>query len=547
MANTGRTMTISRRGFIAGLAVAGAAAPAAYYAHKRLTHDPEDDIVTPGEASVELADAAGQQLADQLRGIWDLRFHGSQAGLAGLPQQGLQMYLDVATKGRGLRGFVDEPGRLEGQGPVAYRVLGDLVGASSAQVRWRLLGNQGATDYECIASLDEVWGAFGNAGSATLSGRLQPLDRSMALPQLDSHFVAVKRLFPEARERLPYTPQLQAWLISAEHRLFHQLWHASRDKWHKLPEEKRGALRGLGWQPGPRELERDARGPRKHRNGSGEDFLFMHRHMLGTARSMQDLPSWRHFPLPQPSVEQDRQGFARYFNNHDGNCVPPTWQAPGDAAYGQWVSAIKAGETFCSNFQVWESRYRDPLYLSKLTLGAFGSELEMNLHDWLHMCWASVPRDPVNGAPVPFARDPADFASRWFGADNDFLGDPFSSHVHPVFWGFHGWIDDRIEDWYRAHERHNPGQVRRREVNGVQWFVPGRWVEVEDPWLGPDTHGCSTVPGTSPGKSVEMDVETMKLALRITFGEDDKIGDLVRRVPRRPWYARHLSLRGIVT
>ncbi|MNH20771.1 hypothetical protein D3C79_805580 [compost metagenome] len=95
----------------------------------------------------------------------------------------------------------------------------------------------------------------------------------MALPLADSHFVAVKRLFPEARERLPYTPQLQAWLISAEHRLFHQLWHATRDKWHRLSEEKHGALRGLGWQPGPRDKERDARGPRKHRNGSGVDAV----------------------------------------------------------------------------------------------------------------------------------------------------------------------------------------------------------------------------------------------------------------------------------
>ena len=80
--------------------MAGAAVPAAYYAHKELTHDPEDDIVTPGEASVELADVAGQQLADQLRGVWDLRFSGSQPGLAGLPEQGLQLYLDVATKGQ---------------------------------------------------------------------------------------------------------------------------------------------------------------------------------------------------------------------------------------------------------------------------------------------------------------------------------------------------------------------------------------------------------------------------------------------------------------
>ncbi len=540
-------MTISRRGFIAGLAVAGAAGTAAYYAHKELTHDPQDDVVTPGEASVELADAAGQVLADLLRGVWDIRFGGADGGLDGLPREGVEMFLDVATKGRGLRGFVDTGERLRGDGEAAYRVLGDLVGASSGQVRWRLVGLHGGPGYECVASLDEVWGTFANAGPGTLSGRIQRLDRPLKLPLQDSRFVAVKRPFPEARERLPYTAQMQDWVIGAEHRLFHQLWHATRDQWHKLPVEKHNALRGLGWQPGPRDRERDARGPRKHRNGSGIDFLFMHRHMLMHARTLQDLPSWQRFPLPQPSVEFDRAGFARYHDNHDGHRVPPSWQAPEDEAYGQWVAAIKAGETFCSNFQVWESQYQDPQYLSKLSLGAFGSELEMNLHDWLHMCWASVPRDPINGAPVPFARDPADFAARWFERENDFLGDPFSSHVNPVFWAFHGWIDDRIDDWFRAHERYHPGQVRRQQVNGVAWFAPGRWVEVDDPWLGPDTHGCSTEPGTRPGKSVEMDVEVMKLALRITFGEDDKIDGLLRKVPQRPWYARHLSMKNIST
>ncbi|MHA6196359.1 pyoverdine maturation tyrosinase PvdP [Pseudomonas wadenswilerensis] len=538
-------MTISRRGFIAGLAVTGAAVPAVYYAHQKLTHDPEDDIVTPGEASVELADIAGQQLGNQLRGIWDIRFTGADGGLPGLPREGVQFYLDIAAKGRGLRGVLGTRENLEQPGPASYRVLGDLVGASTAQVRWRLLSNQGGPGFECIATLDEVWGEFGNAGHGTLSGRLQRLDRSMALPLQDSHFVAVKRMVPEARERIAYTPELRAWLISAEHRLFHQLWHATRDKWHRLSEERHASLRGLGWQPGPRDKERDARGPRKHRNGSGVDFLFMHRHMLQAARTFQPLPSWPHFPLPQPNVEYDRHGFARYFDNHDGYSVPPTWRAPGDSDYTQWVAAIKAQETFCSNFQVWESQYQDPQYLSKMTLGELGSELEMNLHDWLHMCWAAVPRDPSNGAPVPFARDPSDFAARWYGPENDFLGDPFSSHVSPVFWGFHGWIDDRIEDWYRAQERHNPGQVTRLQVNGVDWFAPGRWNEVEDPWLGPTTHGCSTTPGMFPGKSVEMDIETMKLALRIVFAKDDLLEPLMKRVPQRPWYARHLSMKGI--
>ena len=33
------------------------------------------------------------------------------------------------------------------------------------------------------------------------------------------------------------------------------------------------------------------------------------------------------------------------------------------------------------------------------------------MHDWLHMRWASVTRDPSNGAPVMTDRFPADFAA----------------------------------------------------------------------------------------------------------------------------------------
>ncbi|UVM31213.1 PvdJ/PvdD/PvdP-like protein [Pseudomonas sp. B21-019] len=538
-------MTISRRWFMAGLALTGAAVPAAYYGHREWTKP--DPTITPGEATVDLADTAGQQLANSLRGIWDIRFEGSQAGLDGLPQHGLELFLDIAQRGRGLRGCLDTAQQLRSAAEPRYRLIGDLVSPDASQLYWRLIDRQsanGAPTYELAVTLDEVWADFGNAGSGTLSGRILRLDRPLGLPELDNRFVARKRLFPEARERVGLNPPLLAWLISAEHRLFHQLWHASRDKWHKLSKDQQGALRGIGWQPGPRGNERDARGPRKDRNGSGGDFFFMHRHMLGTARSMQDLPSWSSFPMPQPELERDRQGFARYFDNHDGTALPPTWLAAEDTEYTQWVSDIKTAETYHSNFQVWESRYRDPRYLSKLTLGQFGSEIELGLHDWLHMRWASVPRDPSNGQPVPFARDPADFAARWYAPENDFLGDPFSSHVNPVFWHFHGWIDDRLEDWFRAHERFHPGELSRLEVNGVPWFAPGRWVEVDDPWLGPSTHGCSTTPGLQVGKSVEMDPETMKLALRITFGTDEKkLADLFRRVPQRPWYARNLKVK----
>jgi hypothetical protein len=536
-------MKISRRWFMAGLALTGAAVPAAYFGHREWTKP--DPTITPGEASFDVADVAGQRLADALRGVWQIRFEGHDAGIAGLPGEGLEVFLDVAQKGRGVIGFLDTAERLRSSQAPRYRILADLADVKASQLSWRLVSlsaADGAPDYEFSMALDEVWGGFGNAGSGSLSGRVLNLDRPLMLPAQDNRFIAVKRVFPEARERAGLNPTLLAWLISPEHRLFHQLWHASRDKWHTLSEEKRGALRGIGWQPGPRDKERDARGPRKDRNGSGIDFFFMHRHMLGTARSMQDLPSWQHFPLPQPELIRDRQGFADYFDNHDGTSLPPTWLAEDDDEYSQWVSDIKTAETYHSNFLVWESRYRDPRYLARLTLGQFGSEVELGLHDWLHMRWASVPRDPSNGHPVPFARDPADFSARWYAAENDFLGDPFSSHVSPVFWHFHGWIDDRLEDWFRAHERFHPGEVSRLQVNGVPWFAPGRWVEVADPWLGPSTHGCSTVPGLQPGKSVEMDPETMKLALRITFSDDEKVlSSLFRKVPQRPWYARHLK------
>ena len=537
-------MTISRRWFIAGLALTGAAAPAAYFGHREGTR--VDEPITPGEATVDLADTAGQQLANQLRGIWTLRFSGADAGLEGLPADDLELWLDVAPRGRGVRGYLDTAQALHGSQPPRYRVLGELVAPDPKRMHWRLTRTDSLhdlPDYEFSFSLDEVWGMYGNAGSGTLSGRVQHLKRPLSLPEHDNCFVALKRTFPEARERIGLNPTLLAWLVSPEHRLFHQLWHATRDTWHALSQDKRNALRGIGWQPGQRDKERDARGPRKDRNGSGVDFFFMHRHMLRTARSMQHLPSWPALPMPQPELERDRAGFARYFDNHDGSALPPTWLAEGDEFYTQWLSDIKQPETYHSNFEVWESRYRDPRYLSTLTLGQFGSEVELGLHDWLHMRWASVPRDPSNGAPVPMARDPADFAARWYVPENDFLGDPFSSHVNPVFWRFHGWIDDRLEDWFKAHERFHPTELTRQEVNGVPWFAPGRWVEVDDPWLGPITHGCSTTPGLAAGKTVEMDPETMKLALRITFGEEKSLASLIRRTPRRPWYARHLSVK----
>ncbi|UMZ10055.1 twin-arginine translocation signal domain-containing protein [Pseudomonas sp. MPFS] len=542
-------MRFSRRGFLTGLAVTGAAIPVAIYTQKELLRQDvrrkEEQEITPGEAKLEVAQDPGIRLADHLRGIWDIEFLDAD-GPHALPRRGCELLLDAGPAGRGLRGFLGRPESLRDDQGEAFLVLGDLASVDAAKLRWRLYPDgqiAGSPSHECRVVLDEVWASWGNAGAGTLSGSVQSLQLAPLAPVPAGRFVARKRPFPAAREQAGLSPALLAWLVSAQHRLFHQLWHASRDRWHTLPKEKRNSLRGLGWQPGPVKHERGARGRRKHRNASGIDFLFMHRHMLLHARSLQpDLVSWRQIPQPSARLEQDRQAFIRYYENRDGCSVPPAWVSEDDEEFTQWLHGLKSDAAFYGNFQVWESQYQDPEYLSRMTLGEFGSEIELGMHDWLHMRWADVARDPSNGMPVMEARMSSDFAGRWYLAPNDFLGDPFSSHVHPVFWKFHGWIDDRIDDWFRAHERYHPGEVLRREVNGVPWFAPGRWVEVDDPWLGASTHGCGPL-GNAPGEmSLEMDQEVMKLALRIALSRDEEVPELLKRAPRRPWYAQHLKL-----
>ena len=60
------------------------------------------------------------------------------------------------------------------------------------------------------------------------------------------------------------------------------------------------------------------------------------------------------------------------------------------------------------------------------------------------------------------------------------------SHVNPLFWKLHGWVDDRIEHWFNAHEDIHPGEIERLEVHAVPWFKKGKWVEVADPFFWPE-------------------------------------------------------------
>lgn len=528
-------MKFSRRGFVAGLAAAGAVAlPAVGY----IRHQRAEEAALNEEPTIVAPTLGENLLAGRLVGIWDFSLLDGQQAFAELAGEGLELLLDVGPSGRALRGYLGRRPFTAG----GFQVYGELSTDKGAEVRWKLVDDQGRA-YECTAILDEIWDIWSaGGGEATLSGKLRHQGQQAGFSTTQAAFLAKRRPFIQARERLPYDPELKAWLVSPGHRLYHQLWHAARDRWHRLDEDRRQSLRGLGWQPGPLGRERDARGKRRHRNGSGEDFLFMHRKMLRRARSFQDLPSWPSLPPPRPHIGHGIQAFVDYLENHDGYSVPPAWEAPGDDAFNQWLRDVKSSEGYYGNFQLWEAQYQNPEYLGTLCLGELGSRIELGLHDWLHMCWASVCRDPNSQMPMIYDRRPDDFSERWFRADNDYLADAFSSHVNPVFWAFHGWIDDRIEDWFQAHEQAHPGQVRRAQVGGVSWFSPGEWVEVAEPWLGPAEAGCGAwgAGNGGGGEEGDLDIETMKLALRVIHAGEDEAERLAGRIPRRPWYGRYL-------
>jgi hypothetical protein len=109
----------------------------------------------------------------------------------------------------------------------------------------------------------------------------------------------------------------------------------------------------------------------------------------------------------------------------------------------------------------------------------------------MHMRWATEqPRDPQTGLPA--IRGGYDIDPRWDVAENDYLGDFHSSHVNPIFWKLHGWVDDCIGAWEAAHNATHPGQIHPQDVRGIPWFAPGPWVLKSDPfdWPGAgDAHG----------------------------------------------------------
>jgi hypothetical protein len=354
--------------------------------------------------------------------------------------------------------------------------------------------------YEYSCSVTQAWeksiGQRLSLAGSVLRAQDHGSGDQVAKAGATASFVAVKRDFTEPRDVMGVAimPSALSMLASKSHRLKHAVWHTIRAVWNDLDESSKTKIRDLGWGLDRPPFTKE--GALDLTNGAGEDFLFMHRKMITMVRdeyASQKIPyiqSWKILPrlnVQQLSYsEQDdpaNPGKKIYrFNAPDsGYMVPPA--QPGDS---ESLKFLKSPDFFRLVMAQLERLFKRQSYLSALSLGALGNLLEFTIHNQMHMRWSSISRDPKTGDPA--IRDDFDFDVKWDDPKYDYLGEFYSSHVNPLFWRLHGWVDDRIEDWFNAHDAARPGEVEPYEYQGISWFKPGKWVQGLKPFYWPEHH-----------------------------------------------------------
>lgn len=226
-----------------------------------------------------------------------------------------------------------------------------------------------------------------------------------------------------------------------EHRMHHWLWHEVRNNWHSYPRDVQTQLDDLGWRP-PRPLM-DEEGRPNLRSAAGEDFLYMHRQMIADVNAVlatvgdpnyKRIEGWAVVPPPgDPDYP-----------------VPPAWFNPVIQPFLplRTLRRIKSDVYYYKRFVYWQRLFTDPSFLRRVTLGELGVLIELTIHNIMHLRWGAPPGSSFPSPEFPTQEEM--IPPEWDDPRYDFLVETYSSHVNPVFWKLHGWIDDRVEDWKLA-------------------------------------------------------------------------------------------------
>lgn len=241
--------------------------------------------------------------------------------------------------------------------------------------------------------------------------------------------------------RPPFPRAVTTAMASRQERYHHYLWHNIRDNWNFFSAATQEQLTNLGWRPPRPSRGRDANGNTiaLTDNRSGEDFLYMHRQMIkkvndiiaSTKDPYGPVTGWTTIPAPG-----DRDW-----------PVPTTYTIPGSPSTTSAIYQRKTLAYYNNNIKPTEDFFKDPVQLRSMTLGQLGSRLENTIHNWLHLRFSA--NSTVGFRPGASGAIPQ-IDSRWDNPAYNWLGDTYSSHVNPVFWKLHGWVNDRIIDWARA-------------------------------------------------------------------------------------------------
>jgi hypothetical protein len=434
-----------------------------------------------------------------IRGSWTYRSFFNEVD-KGMLAEG-QLTFEAAPDGavRGQLAFRSDPPRSDDP---RLTLAGSLESGPQQAIRFQGVGVQGTRAetwiYDYIAFHVPDWPAGHNqrdafVGSVTRTVAHKNSQGGMNPAGQVFSFVAFRNEFPEPRNVIPLPAPVRDMLASRHHRLHHLVWHSTRNLWLNpaaVTEDNAKRITELGWAP-PRPAVNRFVAPLVN-NGSGQDFLFMHRQMLAEvntgvkAAGGTPIASWKTIPAPGPVASEPQYDIPHPTlppaGNPDGYSVPPPWYSE-DEVTNQRLRTLKSDDFFWSRMRWWDRQFKDASYLSTLTLEQLGALIEWSVHNDMHMRWASIPRSE-EGLPTVARPDWDIRANLWDRPQYDHLGEQYSSHVNPVFWRLHGWVDDRIEDWFAAHEQSHKGEIERIDLHAVSWFK-GRWVMSIDPWTGP--------------------------------------------------------------
>ncbi len=237
--------------------------------------------------------------------------------------------------------------------------------------------------------------------------------------------------------------QIKVMMAAKDWRLHHYLWHQVRNGWLSFDAATQETIRTMGWEP-PRPAQ-NKKGQPTLDNDSGEDFLYMHRQMIGTVNSELARIGDSQYPKVQGWSAVPAPDDASY-------PVPPAWHS-GSPDLDTYLKRVKSKAMFTSSFQPWERDYTNPAKLAGWSLGELGARIESTIHNQMHMRWCSESSQTGMRPDVNVDR-PDTIDPKWDDVKYDWLGDTYSSHVNSVFWQVHGWVDDRIENWKRAQQCH---------------------------------------------------------------------------------------------